>query len=319
MNLSTNTSPDEPVQALEIVSPTQTTPEIFEYLTKEETDELNELESKVESNFDLALENLEKAGQFLYLIKGKRYYTKKKLGSNEPCFTKFKDYMKYRFNRSRTTGYNYIILYQIMSVLRDGGFEASDLGSLSNAILLHDGARDLLKSDAISAEEIENYSRQVYIAFWKVIYRIAPIVHGKPEITPALVASVVDVFQEAAKSGTVEIEGEQVPVSVTSMVVDSNILEHFREKLMQQRTQLSEELEGAKQRRIEEIPPRKTFDDQSQEFQVPTKVFQVMCPDHGETRPLCSVLAGFKTVCGCLALLEQTGPVSFEFVWTMQE
>lgn len=291
----------------------QTAVEIVQTLTSKELKEFEKLEHTVSISHDAMLIAAEKIGEALSEIEDKKYFTKLRPNSDQPIFSSFDDYFRWRFNRGKTTRFNYQKVFKIMNILRDQNIDPTPLSTMGNALEFHDDVRQIVQVSGVDKKDVDAITRQVARGAWDVIINSAPEdEHGEKLITQEHLKISFDVIQETLKSGLVEIDGEQVPISLTAIAMQENITNELYEQIQRRRQQNYELLESTRARRLE---PKKL--PHSHIFQEPTAdvLFSVVCPKHGKTKPRSLVQAGFWTDCRCLAIMEAINETQFEFLW----
>lgn len=286
-----------------------------EVLNEEEEAELDELEAVGEKTSRTMLESAREFGRILTVIKDKDYFRKKRQNKDFPVFEEFGDYVRWRFNRGRTMGYNYIAIYNVMTSLEDGGMDPQLLSTTTNTIVVADEVKKLMKFEKIDKELIENITNQIILKSCQLIVNTAPTdEQGNPKIDQEHLYEVFDVMKDVVRDKVVEVDGAQIPVSLAALAVEDQITQGLEEQIQRRRQANYDQYQEILVKREEPKEPVKQPDKEPVEINEDNFV-KVTCPKHGETTPFSLVQAGFWSHCGCLMLMEEIEAGHSEFIW----
>jgi hypothetical protein len=287
-------------------------PEIIETLSEEEVTEFDKLEEIVENHGHKLLDAARQIGEALTKIKEKKYYRKLRPGQEHPIFKNFGDYVKFKYGRGRTMAHNYVVVYETMKLLQQNGSlpEGTDSANISTILAVSKDVKKIVDIKNLTEEDAQRISREFIVKGWQMIVDTAPKDDvGKPILTPEHVHISFDVLSSVMKSGVVEIDGEQIPVSLATLATNDQIVQTLYEQVQTRRQHLGEKIERQKARRLETI----NF------HQTPTEVaskelFSINCPKHGKVMPTSLIRGGFKASCGCIALIEIVNAYESTFI-----
>lgn len=280
------------------------TPEIVEVLTDDEAKEFDELEQIVDTSVNKMLETARQIGEALSKIKEKKYYKKLRPGQQHPTFSNFGEYVKYKYDRGRTMAHNYMVVHETMSLLQEGGAELPEGTNISTILTLNKEVRSLIHSADVDSNnvDVDRITRDLAVKGWELIVSTAPAnEQGHAIVTPEHVHVAMDVLHSVIKTGVVEIDGEQVPVSLATLAVNDQVTEALNEQVQRRRQQIYEHTVESKKRRLDEVPP--ADDRPSKNIGTETGFFTIECSKHGATKPKSLIRGGFRAVCGCVALI----------------
>lgn len=288
-----------------------------ELLNEEEEAELNELEAIGEKTSRTMLESAREFGRILTVIKDKGYFRKKRKNQDFPVFQEFGDYVRWRFNRGRTMGYNYIAIYNVMTTLEGNGMDPQLLNTTTNTIVVADEVKKLMKFEKIDKEQAENITNQIILKSCQLIVNTAPTdEQGNPKIDQEHLYEVFDVMKDVVRDKVVEIDGNQIPVSLAALAVEDQITMGLEEQIQRRRAANYDQYQEVLVRREE---PKEPIKQPQEPVEIDENNYvKVTCPKHGETTPFSLVQAGFWTHCGCLVLMEEVEAGHSEFIWVRE-
>jgi len=285
-------------------------PEVVETMTEAEQKRLEKWEAQVARSDMTMFEAAMRRGKALHAIKESKLYKKLREGSDIPAFKTFPEYVKYQYNRGRSMGRNYISLYKVAEALKSQGVEPKLLGTMNNGIEMFEGVNKLVRAHEIGNDEVDEVTRKLVKLGWRLMSRSVPTdEEGKPDLSPENIHVVFETLGSVAKTGSVEHDGEQIPVSLAETVFDDNVTDAIYEQMMKRRDKVMDDKKKTKQRKKSTkdafIVNKKEDDD---------VIIPLNCPEHGETQPNAIILAGYSMTCGCNAVFKSLEDGSNVFV-----
>lgn len=288
--------------------------ELVQTLTKSEVIDFNRLETIIAENANSILECAANVGKALSEIKEKKYYEKKRPDSDDPVFSTFAEYVKHRYNRGKTMAYHYINVFEVMKYIDDGNLNSNEVGSITNALTISQEVRHMLKEQKVADEDAELFSSRITLLGWRAVTSVAPRdANGRPVITPELVRTVYNTLKDVVSSGSVEVDGQQVPINFVQAGFQNQATEALLEQVNQRKQVLFLESEKTKNKRFGDrryVPVPISENGASAD----KRLFKIQCPIHGATIPVSLVQAGFKCYCGCFAIIESVSNDRSQFV-----
>jgi hypothetical protein len=123
------------------------------------------------------------------------------------------------------------------------------------------------------------------------------------------IEDVESILGNILEEGIIEIGGEQYPVSVASVVLNTQQAYEAYERMMTQREKiisLKNEQKSSKfqPKHIENIERMRN-----------RPLWRVICPEHGEVDVIYLTKSGFRAMCGCFASLEIFKEKQTGFTW----
>jgi len=286
--------------------------EIIEFLSEEEETELEELESIGVRVSEVALQNAREFGRILTVIRNKGYFKKQRRRSEIKPFKNFDEYVKSRFNRGPSMGYNYIHVYNTMKLIDDVGVDASELGTIQNALNVCNEIKKLVKETNVPKNEIDNLVKEVIKQGINVAKNICPVdERDNALMNTESVQMAFKTVREIATTGMYEIDGRQIPMSLGRIALDEQASMALYEQVQRRRQESVDKFIQQKESRfLPKTVELKSIEQVSKE--APT--IYTYCPVHGSQHGASLLKAGFKMACGCLGILESTED-NTRFVW----
>lgn len=282
--------------------------EIVEYLSPSEEKEFNRLETTVDKMDDLMLQSARERGEALSIIKEKGYFKKARSSGNSAVYSDFGTYVKERYHRGRTMGYNYIHIFNVMKMLDEAGFDANELRSIQNVLTIVQEIKRLAKASGAEEKELEALTREALVKGMLVVKNICSVdSNGQPKITQEAVQIAYQTVKEIAINGAYEIDGHQFPLELGKIAVDEQASQMLFEQIQRRRQASYNGHLNGKQRMLESKP-------QPEEVKPSTRTWKISCPKHGPTEPDHLIQAGFVSACGCTVILQQIEKGVYRFV-----
>lgn len=211
-------------------------------LTDEEASELKNLEKIVEKNLATFQTSAFQIGGALFSINGRKLY--------RATHANFESYVSERFGLSRTHSYAVMDAAKTYAALTEGEVvDSKSLPSITAAESIYRGVKGLLKEANLGdSGEIDAVTRQMTRNIYAVAVQSAPrdSKTGEPVLSPDHLASTFSVLNEIAKSGVVEIGGQQMPVNLAAQSMDEMITTESAERVAQMKQTLADRIEKAK-------------------------------------------------------------------------
>jgi hypothetical protein len=287
--------------------------EIIEYLTPEEEKEFEELEAIGSQLSEKSLENAREFGRILTIIKEKGWFKKQRRNSEIRPYKNFDDYVKERFNRGRSMGYNYIHVFNTMKLFDEVGVDATSLGSIQNALNVCNEIKKVVKFTNADEKEVDALVREVIKQGVNVARNICPIDEkDNPLMNIETVQIAFETVREIATSGLVEIDGKQIPIKLSDIAVNEQASLALYEQVQRRRQESLDKFIQQKESRFDQ--KMGVAITMSQSSKTNPVVVIAYCPKHGSQNGDSLLKAGFKMSCGCNAILEFVDGFS-KFVW----
>lgn len=290
----------------------QSSTEIVEYLSESEERELDSLEDEVITLSNNVLQNAMRCGEILSIIKDKGLFAKARRNKDSEVYSDFAEYAKKKFGRGKTMAYNYVAIFNIMRTMEEEGLDPMLLGSIQNTLQVHHELKRLTKAN----HDLTPLFREILKKGITLIERISPVDElGNLDLSPEGVTAAFKTIEEIAVSGSYEINGEQVPMSLANIAVDDQASKEMFELIQQRRLLASDDARQKKNKLFEKKPEFKTF--------TPAPIGEIkevfiMCPVHGMTSGESLLQAGFRMRCKCRAIIRTFENVT-QFVWIEAE
>lgn len=274
----------------------------------DETEEARriELESVVRENLEGFFESSLKIGAALSGINKDRLY--------RSTHGTFEDYVIEEFGISRPHAYQLMTAGAVYEAINDHSLEATVLPSLRAALAVSKNVKGLIP-DNLNERDMESFERAATKFVWRLIVETAPQDDKKkPLINPAHLESVFVTLRDLVRNGAVEIDGEQIPLSVAQTAFDEQVTQESYERTQRQKQKLAAEVEKRKTARnkpqvrdgkktLDGLLAKRGLGDASGEVETPQNDSQptiaISCSQHGPVSIDRFVFAGFVLTCGC--------------------
>lgn len=162
----------------------------------------------------------------------------------------FEEYVSVRFGLSKPHAYSVMAAAQTFSALTEGEVvDSKNLPSITAAEAIHRGTIRLLKEAGLDENpEVEAVTRQLARNVYALAVQSAPTdaKTGNPILSPAHITSTFSVLGEVAKSGTVQVDGKDVPLNLAAASIDEMITTESAERVARLKQSLAERIDATK-------------------------------------------------------------------------
>lgn len=287
--------------------------ELVDYLSDQEEKELDAYEREVITLSSNVLENAKRVGELLSIIKDKKLFSKARRNDNSETYSDFAQYAKAKFGRGKTMAYNYVAIFNVMKAMEEEGLDPNMLGSIQNTLQVHHELKRLTKAN----QNLTPLFREILHKGITLIERISPVdENGNLDLSPEGVTAAFKTIEEIAISGTYEIDGNQIPMTLANIAVDDQASREMFELIQRRRLLVTAD---AKEKRTRMFEKKPEFQTHSLPIDGEIKEVYVMCPVHGLTGGDSLLQAGFKMSCGCRAIIRTENANRTYFIWVEAE
>lgn len=214
-------------------------------LSAEEQAERTKLEKVVYKFIDNFNKAAFQIGGALFAINQKRLYR-----NTHPTF---EAYVMEEFKLSRPHAYSLMGAAQTYIALTDGQVAtAEDLPSIAIAEAINSGTNRLLRESPDFKEdaEVNAITKQLTVNAYRLAVETAPKdpETGKPLMNTDHIKSVYSVLSEMARTGNVQVDGQDIPVNLAAASVDEMITAETAERVARMKEGLANRIQQMKER-----------------------------------------------------------------------
>lgn len=262
----------------------------LEKLNPREQADLDQIESEIRE----ALPQWENVNDLL----GARFAEIKKRKLFRGTHRSFPRYIFETFQVTRAKAYQLMITAEVRAAVTAGD-EIEALPSQRAAITVNQITQSIKGLLGADYEEsvIENFDRELHKFVWAVTLQSAPQIDGKPHITPAHLESVKETIGHIIQTGTVTVDGQDIPVSGLSTFVDHNITEETHERTQRLREGIVGEVQRGRERQAQ--PQERNVSISKKSGKKLTNILVLACSEHGTVGVTKFVYGGIVVSCGC--------------------
>lgn len=284
--------------------------EVVQSLTESEIADFLALEATVDSQNLSMIESAKIIGKCLFEINKNEYFKKIFPQNTRPTFSDFGEYVKWRYNRGKTSGHNYIHVHHVANALENSNVTIEELQTMANTLEVYDEAKKLVKEMNLPSDEVESTTKMIIQRAVETIHHTAPIDdNGNKIINKEVIDVTYNVLGEVAKSGVIEIDGIQVPISLAAIATQDEVTQTLYEQVQIRRQNTYEKIEQKKKSQLERKEVKPIIQKEEE------KTWKLICPEHGEVEPDFLSNAGFRGKCECFAVIALNGEFDSRFVW----